>query len=102
MDDQRLRGGLPITDGVMIRAIQQLCGAAWLESCVTKTQSEFAKKGVFAWKMLDTNVLLDVAPAPEPYRGEWCYRLKTTHITPTGEVHVCEFYLPQSDIPLSR
>ena len=101
-EDQRLRGGLPITAGIMIRAVRELCGATWLETCETKARFEFAKKGVFVWKLLDTNTLLTVAPAPEPYVGEWCFRLHLTHITPAGQVHDCEFFLPQSDLPLSK
>lgn len=97
-EDQRLRGGLPMTGGAMIAAIRELCGAAWLEGCETRTKAEFAKKGVFGWQLIDTNVILDVVPMPNPWVGQWGFRLKTANISPGGQVEVCEFYLPQSEI----
>lgn len=97
-EDQRLRAGLPITGGAMVQALLFHTSAMWLETVEKKSQAEFAKKGVFGWELLDTNVLFDVVPAPNPWAGEWAYRVKTVAITEAGDVHVCEFYLPASQI----
>ena len=98
-EDHRTIGGAPITAGVMIKALKEICGAAWLEGCEERARQEMAKRGVLGWQMLDTNVLLDVVPMPQPWVGQWGYRLKCAHIERGGDVHVAEFYLPQCELP---
>lgn len=100
--DKQVLGSAPLTAGVMARAVKELCGAYFLEGCEQRSKLEFAKKGLLGWELKDTNILLDIIPMPEPWIGQWGYRLKIAEVQLSGDVHVCEFYMPQSEIPLSK
>jgi hypothetical protein len=63
------------TLSIMARAAAATIGQErWLQA-INKARGYFASKGVIGWVPDDATTLLDVCPLPEPYTGQWGYRL---------------------------
>lgn len=87
---------------IAIRAIIHHVGAAYFERVVNTVKREMAKSGVFRWQPSIDNMLFETCPAPEPWVGQWAYKLRCTHLMDDNSVQVCEFWLPESQIELAR
>lgn len=87
---------------VFIRGIIHCVGPFYFERVVNTTKREMAKSGVFNWKPSLDNMLFEVSPAPEPWVGQWAFRLRCTHLMDDNSVQVCEFWLPESQLALAR
>jgi hypothetical protein len=86
---------------VFIRGIIHCVGPFYFERVVNTTKREMAKSGVFNWKPSLDNMLFEVGPAPEPWAGQWAFRLRCTHLMDDNSVQVCEFWLPESQLSLA-
>jgi hypothetical protein len=95
------RDALPIsgTLSIMARAAAATIGQErWLQA-INKAAGYFASKGVLGWRPDDATTLLDVCPLPEPYVGQWGYRL--TFATQCGkEMLVIKQFTPASELGL--
>lgn len=86
---------------VFISGIIHCVGAAYFERTVNTTKREMAKSGIFNWKPRFDNMLFEIAPAPEPWVGQWCFKMRHTHLCDDNSVQICEYYLPQSQLSLA-
>lgn len=87
---------------IYISGIVHHTGPHYFERVVNTVKREMAKEGIFAWSPGVDNMLFEIVPAPEPWVGQWCYKLRCVHVYDSGQVQVCEFYLPQSQVELAR
>lgn len=87
---------------VAVRAIVHHVGPHYFERVVNTVRREMAKSGVFNWQPSIDNMLFETCPAPDPWRGQWCYKLRCVHDLGNGEILVNEFYLPESQIDLAK
>lgn len=86
---------------IAISAVVHHVGNDYFQRCVNTAVREHLKAGVFGWKPSVGNMLFETCPAPEPWRGQWAYRLRLTAPCADNSVNVIEFWLPQSDISLA-
>lgn len=86
---------------VLIRGIIHCVGSHYFERVVNTTRREMANSGVFNWKPSIDNMLFEVSAAPEPWVGQFAFRLRCTHLMEDNSVQVCEFWLPESQISLA-
>jgi hypothetical protein len=83
---------------IIIRGIIEHVGEVWFNEAVKLQKAQCAKHGVFGWEPDDTNVLFELAPAPKPCLGEWCYRTRMVGYTKQGDLIVTETFLPKSQL----
>lgn len=83
---------------VIVKGIIEHVGERWFDEAVKLQKAQCARKGVLDWQPDDTNVLFELAPAPAPCLGEWCYRTRMVGTTKQGTLVVTETYLPKSQL----
>ena len=71
-------------------------GEDYVTKVINAAKGQFAKQSVFGWEPDDGNMVIDVSPMPEPWRGEWGYRLRFTAILGSNDVVINQFYVPSS------
>lgn len=74
-------------------------GHKWLSEALQKCRTEFARVGVIGWQPNDANIVGDISPMPHPWGGQWGYRIRFCAVMADGQVHLCQFYVPQSTLP---
>ncbi len=87
---------------VYVDGIIHHVGNDFFERCVNKVKGELAQMGFFGWKPQIDNMLFEVVPAPDPWRGQWCYKWRCVHDLGGGQMQIFEFYLPQSQVALAH
>ena len=87
---------------IMKSFILEMFGDAYLDKVVRKCREEFAKGGVIGWTPNDANTVVDVSPMPNPWVGQWGFRIRFAAIQGDGNALVNQFYVPQSTIPLFK
>ncbi len=92
------KAGFEVMKAFMVDAF----GSSYLDSVSRKCREEFAKGGVLGWKPNDGNTVIDVSPMPDPWRGQWGFRIRFAAIESDGNTLVNQFYVPQSTIPMFR
>lgn len=85
-----------------VAGIISCVGPYFFERCANTTKREMAKSGVFNWKPRHDNMLFEVTIAPEPWVGQWAFRLRCTHLMDDNSVQICDFFLPQSQREMAR
>lgn len=83
---------------VIVKGIVEHVGERWFNEAVRLQKAKCAREGVLGWEPDDTNVLFELAPAPAPCLGEWCYRTRMVGHTKQGTLIVTETYLPKSQL----
>jgi hypothetical protein len=93
------RDALPVagTLSIMARAACDTIGAERWQNALNKAWGIFASKGVIGWRPDDAATLMDVIPLPDPYVGQWGYRLQFAHQV-GKEMHVVKIIIPYSEI----
>ena len=84
---------------IMRKFMAEMFGPEYIDKCMKVARPEFAKCGVFNWRPSDANIVADVSPMPQPWPGQWGFRLRFCAILPDGDAHVLQFYVPASTIP---
>lgn len=87
---------------VMRAFMLEMFGPAYTDKVLRMSRREFAKKGFLAWEPNDANIVADVSPMPEPWAGDWGYRLRFAAIEADGNVCVNQFYVPSKSVPAVR
>ncbi len=83
---------------IYVDGIRHHVGQFFFDQCVNTVTKQMAQYGVFGWKPQIDNMLFEVVPMPEPWRGQWGYKWRCVHDFGDGQVQIFEFYLPQSEI----
>jgi hypothetical protein len=93
------RDALPVvgTLSIMARAAHDTIGAERWQGALNKARGYFASKGIIGWRPDDATTLMDVIPLPDPYVGQWGYRLQFAHMS-GKEVHVMKLLFPYQEI----
>lgn len=87
------------TLAIMARAAAATIGQERWHQAINKARGFFASKGVLGWKPDDATTLLDVVPLPEPYNGQWGYRL-TFGCQKGKEMLVIKQFTPAAELGL--
>ena len=89
---------------VMRDFMKEMFGAEYIEKVVRKSREEFAKGGVLGWQPTDANTVIDVSPMPEPWKGQWGFRIRMCAAVGgrADDMLINQFYVPASTIPLFR
>lgn len=85
---------------IMRQFIIDVFGGSYLERLTQVAKAEFAKSAILNFTPSDANTVIDVSPMPDPWRGQWGYRIRFVsfyHVR--DEPIVLQFYVPQSTIP---
>ena len=83
---------------VIVKGIIEHVGERWFTEAVKLQKARCAREGVLGWEPDDRNVLFELAPAPAPCLGEWCYRTRMVGHTKRGTLIVTETFLPKSQL----
>lgn len=89
---------------VMREFMKTMFGAEYIEKLIRRCKEEFAKGGVMSWQPSDANTIVDVSPMPEPWVGQWGFRIRMVAKTGIRETDILinQFYVPQSTIPMFK
>lgn len=73
-------------------------GADYLSKVTKQAKKQMAVWGDIAWSPSDANMTIDVSPMPDPWKGQWGYRIRFCSLR-DGDVCVAQFYVPQCSLP---
>lgn len=84
---------------IMRDCILALFGESYLNRILDINRTAFASQGIFAWRPNDANIVMDVTPMPEPWVGQWGYRLRFCSYDSTGDICINQFFVPARNLP---
>lgn len=87
---------------IMRDAMQTLFGESYLNKVLDVNLKAFASRGIFGWRPNDANIVMDVTPCPEPWVGDWGYRIRFCAWDAVGDIVINQFYVPSRQIPHLR
>jgi hypothetical protein len=71
-------------------------GEAYVTKLIRAAKESFVKQAIFGWEPDDGNTVVDVSPMPDPWRGQWGYRIRFCAVRSDDDITISQFYVPSS------